>query len=604
MRRGTVWLIGVLGVVVLWGAAVAMKARPIERQIALAAVTELKRRGLDRRFDALSIQIDGRDLALSGTALTEEDRVRALAVVAATPGINRVTDRTTAAMVATPFVFRAIRNADGSVTLTGVAPSPELIDRVGDLGRSLFGSALRLSLRLARGAPEGDWFAAAKLAVELAALVEQGEASLSDRRLAVRGLVHDDAALDSVTLALARAMPAGYEGASEVLTPLDAELRGSPIALAKNCQALIDRVAAGHAFAFAPGGAALVAAPARLFDRMARALRRCEGVYLHVFAAGDASAGDAAANLRLGHARATALADELARRGVPRARMTALGRGRLDPRPRAGGPDVEFLASDQAVPVVRPYFWQIVKKAEGGGAIAGHHPSREARSTLAALARPALGGAVADETHLAQGAPPGDWLAAARLAIEAVARLEAGSATLTDDELLLRGAAKDDATAHAIAAAVSERMPKGFQAKFEVTTTLDEALQGGEIAAAERCQALFDAVARTASIEFVFDGATLLGRQRRLFERLAAAARRCQGLVVEIGGHGPGAGDPEASRALSERWAQAVADAVSRAGAERRRLRAVGYGNMQPLGESASDAGRLRNRRIVFRIVP
>ncbi|MFO0987583.1 MAG: hypothetical protein U1F37_09460 [Alphaproteobacteria bacterium] len=32
MRRSTVWLIGILGTLALWGAAVAYKARPIERQ--------------------------------------------------------------------------------------------------------------------------------------------------------------------------------------------------------------------------------------------------------------------------------------------------------------------------------------------------------------------------------------------------------------------------------------------------------------------------------------------------------------------------------------------------------------------------------------------
>src|SRR5262245_9910996 len=117
MSRGTVLLIGVLGIFALWGAAVAWKARPIERHIAAATVSELKRLGLDRRIEALALQIEGRDLALTGTALSEEDRASALAVAASTPGVRNLVDRITVAPLAQPFVFRAVRNADGSVTL-------------------------------------------------------------------------------------------------------------------------------------------------------------------------------------------------------------------------------------------------------------------------------------------------------------------------------------------------------------------------------------------------------------------------------------------------------------------------------------------------------
>src|SRR5262249_10324233 len=152
-----------------------------------------------------------------------------------------------------------------------------------------------------------------------------------------------------------------------------------------------------------------------LFDRLALAVRRCQSLYLLVYAASDTHAGDPAANLRLGESRALALLDELAKRGVARERMTGLGRAQADPRERTRSPDVEFKISDSAVPVVRPYFWQFEKHADGEGAISGHHPSREAQSTLAGLARPALRGTLADSSRLAHGAPPGEWLAAAQL---------------------------------------------------------------------------------------------------------------------------------------------------------------------------------------------
>lgn len=604
MRRGTVWLIGVLGTAALWGAAVAYKARPIERHVAVTTVTELKRRGLDRSFEALSIQIDGRNITLIGTALSEEVRAGALAAAAATPGVGRVIDRIAVAPLLKPFVFRAVRNADGGVALSGGAPGPDQLDRIVAIARALAGRGLVSGLRVARGAPEGDWLAAAKIAVEMAVLIERGEAVLSDRRLTLTGRAPNDGVLDAIEAALARAMPAGYRGRSEVLTRIDEELVGPPIGGEKACQALVDKVAAGQAIRFAAGGAALQSVPKRLFERLALAVRRCPAFFILIQASSDTHAGDPGANLRLGEARAQSLAEALARRGIVRARMTALGRIRADPRTRAPGPEVEFRISESPVPLVQPFVWRLEKRAGGNAVLSGHHPSREAQDALAAAARPTAAGELHDLTRLAQGAPAGDWLGAARLAIEAVALLEYGTATLTDLELALHGVAKDDKTLDAAASLVAARLPKNFRFKNELGTALDAELVGGALADAGRCQALFDSVARVARPEFVFDGPALFGHQRRLFERLAAAARRCPDFAVEIGAHSSGIGDPDAARALSERWAEAVADALARAGADPRRLKIVGYGNAHPLGDGETEAGRLRNRRIVFRIVP
>ena len=87
MSRGAVGLIGVVGVAALWAGAAAWKTGSIERQIAQNAVAEVKKRGLDRRFESLVLDVSGREIFFSGVALTEYDR-RALAeAAAATPGV-------------------------------------------------------------------------------------------------------------------------------------------------------------------------------------------------------------------------------------------------------------------------------------------------------------------------------------------------------------------------------------------------------------------------------------------------------------------------------------------------------------------------------------
>lgn len=600
MTRGTVWVIGVLGIVVLWGAAVAWKARPIERQIAVGTVNELKRLGLDRRFEALSLQIEGRDLTLSGTALSEEDRARALAAAASTPGVRNLVDRIAVAPLARPFVFRAVRNADAGVTLDGDAPSAEMIDRLVELGRSLYGRDLRVSLRVARGAPEGDWFAAAKLAIQTVAFIERGEAVLSDRRLALKGRAPHDGALDAVRTALARSVPAGYAAASELLTALDEELRASPLTAVKDCQALFDKVTKDRPVyrdpRIRPG-----IDPARMLGQLALAARRCGSLYIEVHGYSPRLGGDPVGIHRASEAKARAVADELIKHGISRERITAIGHGPGLRGQRAD--EVELRISDAATPVLRPFVWIFEKRGDGDGALSGHHPTADAAKTLAKAARASVSGKVADTSRLGHGAPAGDWLAAAELAIAALAKLEQGWARLSDAELTLRGIAKDDAAQRDVEALLAARMPRDFKVIADLSTGLDEELKRGEIADTQQCQTLFDTVAQTGTVEFVFDGPALLGHQRLLFKRLAAAARRCQRFIVEIGAHSSGIGDPEAARALSERWAQAVAEALAGAGAERRWLRAIGFGNTRPLADGNTEAGRLRNRRIAFRIV-
>lgn len=604
MRRATVWVIGVVGVAALWGAAAGYKARPIERTIAAGAASEFNRRGLQRRFESLALDISGRDITVVGQALSDADRRDALDAAASVPGSRRVIDKIGLAPEIKPFVFRALRNSDGSASLIGAVPGPAAQERVAQLGRSVFGAQIGISLRLARGAPEGDWFAAAKVAVEVIALVSQGEATLTDTALAVSGAVSDDAALDSIDAMLKRSMPPGFTAVSLLGTALDAELRAAPLRDPGICQALVDKIVARRDFRFAPGGTALQEAPRRVLDRMAAAMRRCAGLYLEIHAASDTHAGDPAANLRLGEARAMVLLDALAERGVARERMVALGRGRLDPRDRAAGPDIEFRVSDAMMPVVRPFVWRIEKTRAQDGLISGHFPTEAAQTELAEAARKVVRGKLELAARLGRGVPPGEWLAAARLAVFALSQIEWGTAAVVDYDLVLSGVARDDAAARAVETVVTDRLPKGFRAKFEMATLLDERLKGPRLANVSECQALLDMVAQTRAVEFVFDGPALLDRQRQLLDRIVTTARRCPDFRIEVGGHAAGTGDPEAARVLSERWAQAVVEALAAAGAARPRLRPVGYGNTKPVADAGSEAGRLRNRRIAFRFVP
>jgi len=88
---------------------------------------------------------------------------------------------------------------------------------------------------------------------------------------------------------------------------------------------------------------------------------------------------------------------------------------------------------------------------------------------------------------------------------------------------------------------------------------------------------------------------------------LAAAAARIKqlapGTVIEIGGHTDNTGDAAANVALSQARADAVRNALLKAGVDPANLVAKGYGSAQPVASNDLLEGRFRNRRIEYRVV-
>jgi len=85
----------------------------------------------------------------------------------------------------------------------------------------------------------------------------------------------------------------------------------------------------------------------------------------------------------------------------------------------------------------------------------------------------------------------------------------------------------------------------------------------------------------------------------RVYEFLSLNA----GIGVEISGHTDNTGTPEHNQELSERRAQSVVDFLSDKGIEGGRLKAAGYGELQPVDNNDTEAGRALNRRTELKII-
>lgn len=156
--------------------------------------------------------------------------------------------------------------------------------------------------------------------------------------------------------------------------------------------------------------------------------------------------------------------------------------------------------------------------------------------------------------------------------------------------LLLSGAAADEAARQRAAErAATARGVAGITNEIRV------------VGAAGACQHRVDAVLRASPLLFRPGQAELLDSSHAVVDALAGALNGCAA-HFEIASHTDDRGSAAVNLTLSQRRADLVMRRLVFAGVSADRLRAVGYGETQPLAGNASDSGRAANRRLELRV--
>lgn len=131
-------------------------------------------------------------------------------------------------------------------------------------------------------------------------------------------------------------------------------------------------------------------------------------------------------------------------------------------------------------------------------------------------------------------------------------------------------------------------------------TSVDNQIQ--IVGEAGTCQKQVDEYLADRRVTFKSGGAELSDASLPVLSMVAGIARGC-GAAFEVAGHTDDRGDSAVNQKLSQRRAEAVVRQLVRSGVAESQLRAVGYGESQPVADNGSDAGRSANRRIEFRII-
>ncbi len=122
------------------------------------------------------------------------------------------------------------------------------------------------------------------------------------------------------------------------------------------------------------------------------------------------------------------------------------------------------------------------------------------------------------------------------------------------------------------------------------------------IGEAGTCQKDFDDYLNDERVSFKTGKAALSESSYPLLGLLASVARNCNARI-EIAGHTDSRGDAAINLKLSQRRADAVRKYLVQSGVNLDWVKAIGYGETQPVADNRTEAGRKANRRIELRVL-
>ncbi len=274
--------------------------------------------------------------------------------------------------------------------------------------------------------------------------------------------------------------------------------------------------------------------------------------------------------------------------------------------------------------------------------LSGSMPTQELIDSSVSAAASAFGAEnLINRMNVDSGVNAPSWLEGLNAMMPNLAGLREANIDVNDGKITFAGLVENDGIKGQLLSAANKLFPSGFSESISVRSSgpsaeelaqaaadkaaklaADQAAAKAEAAAqakaeAEKmarvqfiksCQSRLNSTMEGQSINFASGSATIDLSSYPLLGRIAALIAECKGAVressstIEVSGHTDSAGDAELNLNLSALRANAVRDYLVGAGAPADLLNANGYGEDQPVGDNATTAGRVQNRRIQFDI--
>ena len=584
------WFWGVIPLVILCWLAVQVERGRIEQDLAERAGTALTKKGYTWAVAA----VEGRDIVLSGRAPDEEEPGKASEMLRGTWGVRLVDNRVDLLERAENYVWAASRRGQ-RIRLTGYAPSLGTRQVIIGVARANFpGFEIVDRTRLARGVPPMDtWLAGVSFALRQLTSLRRGDVRLDGLSMTVTGEAEDLSEYRAVKTALAGGLPKQIRLANNLVAPPSvsphiwmARLEGDQITLsgyapdetsASQVLSLVRGTAPGVGIdnrmqpaSGAPqgwGGAALAGLKVLLSLKNGSAELKDATLTISGLAADEAGLQALRTALRAELPEPFRLADHLKSPAPlilpPPPAAPPLPAELLAPPPVPGEP-APAVADIALPPLPLPPPLAVELSAPQSGA----EPAPAAPS---ASAVPAAAAVPASDSAASRSATPGSRHAAAAAPI-ATQSLPAPSRAAGPNAVPVPGPAAD------------------IVSPVDVTAA----------ARASACQDGMRTAAGSGPIFFRAGSAELDATSVALLDGIAASAKSCPELRIEIAGHASAEGAGERNQRLSMERARSVLAYLIKAGVAEERLNAVAYGATRPVAPNDSSANMARNRRIEF----
>lgn len=221
------------------------------------------------------------------------------------------------------------------------------------------------------------------------------------------------------------------------------------------------------------------------------------------------------------------------------------------------------------------------------------------RQAVDAFARAAFEGAEVVTATRVDATLPDGWPIRVLAGLQALSLVENGSLLVRADTVEVTGVTGSTETRGRITQILSGELGQGQT--FRVNVRYDEALDPiASLPTPEECAADVNRVIARTKITFTPSSAEIATTARPVLDELAGILTNCPPMQLEIGGHTDAQGSEGGNQALSQARAEAVLLALQGRRVDISGMTAVGYGESQPIAENDSDAGREKNRRIEF----
>lgn len=204
---------------------------------------------------------------------------------------------------------------------------------------------------------------------------------------------------------------------------------------------------------------------------------------------------------------------------------------------------------------------------------------------------------VGDDGSLPQG-----WSVRVLAGLEALSHLASGAVVVQPDDVTVSGRTGSKTARDEISRLLITKL--GADAAFDMSVTYDEALDPiAALPTPEECVEKIVAVTNRVKITFEPGSDRIVADARGAMDDIADILQKCPELPLKIAGYTDSQGGEEMNQQLSQRRAEAVLDGLRSRRVPVAGFTAIGYGEADPIADNDTAEGREDNRRIEFSLI-